>query len=285
LLNDPSPFKEPKAGFERRRTTRLTESVPIKISGKDALGKNFQESTTTVTFDCYGCKYQSTHYLPKDSKVNVEIMQSEPRSPGKVVEAVVIWVERPKTYRDFYGVAVEFKVAGNVWGIESPPSDWFPVPGEDGATETGVGYAAALPVNSAAVPAVMSGNGAEAGVAVAEEMVVDCTVDMMTAWQPNADSQSSQSRVFAAQQAELAAREEIRTAIEGLAGQIEAMRQQCDAAIRAVGQRNEDRITAALEETRNEMRALRETVTASLERTPKGSSGKRKSKQTPQEAQ
>ena len=26
-----------------------------------------------------------------------------------------------------YGVAVEFEIAGNIWGIASPPEDWVPI--------------------------------------------------------------------------------------------------------------------------------------------------------------
>ena len=46
-MNTPSSAIEPNA--ERRRSTRLTQSIPIKISGKDALSQLFQEYTTTLS--------------------------------------------------------------------------------------------------------------------------------------------------------------------------------------------------------------------------------------------
>jgi hypothetical protein len=282
-VTEQSSSREAYSQLERRRSTRLTGSIPIKVTGKDALGKNFQETTSTLTYDCNGCKYPSTHYLPKDAKVKVEILGPEPGSRGKLLDAVVVWVERPKTYRDFYGVAVEFEVPGNVWGIDSPPSDWLPAPIEQDAAETTAEYPAELPVvSTVATMEVISGNGPKAGVAVAEEVVVDCTTDM-TSWETNSDPQSTESRVYTANhEAELAAQQAMSAAIDGLSGQMQAMRHQFDAAIREISQQNEDRITGALEEIRAEMRALRDTVTASLENKGKSSS-KRKSRQTSEE--
>jgi hypothetical protein len=43
----------------------------------------------------------------------------------------VVWVQRPRTYRDIFHIALEFEVPGNVWDIKSPPKDWFPHPEEE----------------------------------------------------------------------------------------------------------------------------------------------------------
>ena len=40
-------------------------------------------------------------------------------------------MQRPRTFREIFHVAVEFEVPGNVWPIESPPKDWFPHPDEE----------------------------------------------------------------------------------------------------------------------------------------------------------
>ncbi len=42
----------------------------------------------------------------------------------------MIWVQRPRNTREVFHIAVDFEVPGNVWGIPSPPGDWFPVPGD-----------------------------------------------------------------------------------------------------------------------------------------------------------
>jgi hypothetical protein len=115
-------------GAEKRRSARLLHSVPIIVTGTDALGQPFKESTATVMVSCTGCKYRSTHYVPKNSTLTVEINRgSAPRS-RRLMQARVVWVQRPSNYRDQFHIAVEFEVPGNVWGIGSPPENWFPHP-------------------------------------------------------------------------------------------------------------------------------------------------------------
>jgi PilZ domain len=115
-------------GAEKRRSARLLHSVPIIVTGTDALGQSFREATATVMVSCTGCKYKSTHYVPKSSELTVEINRAtHPKSP-RILKAHVVWVQRPSNYRDHFHIAVEFEVPGNVWGISSPPENWFPHP-------------------------------------------------------------------------------------------------------------------------------------------------------------
>jgi len=115
-------------GAEKRRSARLLHAVPIIVTGTDALGQSFKETTSTVMVSCTGCKYQSTHYVPKNSVLTVEIARaSRPRS-RRILQARVVWVQRPSSYRDHFHIAVEFDVPGNVWGITSPPENWFAHP-------------------------------------------------------------------------------------------------------------------------------------------------------------
>ena len=69
------------AGTQKRRSTRIVQAVPITVAGVDALGQPFKERTTTVMVNCHGCKYQSKHYVPKNSTIDLEIPHPEPRSP------------------------------------------------------------------------------------------------------------------------------------------------------------------------------------------------------------
>ncbi|HEY0702213.1 MAG TPA: hypothetical protein VGD60_05545 [Candidatus Acidoferrales bacterium] len=121
-----SPINDP--GAEKRRSARLLHAVPIIVTGVDALGQPFKESTATVMVSCTGCKYKSTHYVPKSSALTVEINQSAPPRIRRILKARVVWVQRPSNYRDQFHIAVEFDVPGNVWGIPSPPENWFPHP-------------------------------------------------------------------------------------------------------------------------------------------------------------
>jgi hypothetical protein len=113
--------------LQKRRSTRVVQAVPLTVSGVDALGQPFKERTSTLILNCHGCKYQSKHYVPKNSMIKLEIPRAEPQPPRKV-SARVTWVQRPRTVRELFQIGVEFEMPGNVWGIAFPPADWFPHP-------------------------------------------------------------------------------------------------------------------------------------------------------------
>ncbi len=276
-MSDSPRSKEP--GAEKRRSTRLAKSVPIKINGTDALGQPFHESTLTVMIDCYGCKYQSTHYAPKGSTVSVEIRRLEPPRPSQVVKARVVWVQRPKTYREVYHVALAFEVPGNVWGIPWPPTDWFPYPGEEEAKVAEEVRAAEAAIAAAVPPPATSTNrGLAAHLAVADEVVLDCTLEMMTALEKSkvraraASEGSRETRLAELQEAARFA------AAEALAEQSAAMRQELDAAMRFIIEQNAERVSALLEATRKELEALREALSAQPARKAKNPNGRRRAK-------
>ena len=109
-------------GTQKRRSTRIVQAVPITVTGTDALGQPFKERTTTVMVNCHGCKYQSKHYVPKNSMVTLDI----PRPEGGPfhTQGRVVWVQRPRTGRELFQIGLEFEVPGNFWGIAFPPEDW-----------------------------------------------------------------------------------------------------------------------------------------------------------------
>jgi hypothetical protein len=109
----------------------VTHAARILIRGTDALNQAFQESTTTVSVNCYGCQYQSKQYVQKNSVVTIEIPHSDSRLPRRIVRGHVVWVQRPRTYRHLFMVGIEFDIAGNVWGIQPAPKDWFPHPEDE----------------------------------------------------------------------------------------------------------------------------------------------------------
>jgi hypothetical protein len=276
-VSDSPRSKEP--GAEKRRSTRLAKSVPIKINGTDALGQPFQESALTVMIDCYGCKYQSTHYAPKGSTVSVEVRRLEPPRPSRVVKARVVWVQRPKTYREVYHVALAFEVPGNVWGIPWPPTDWFPYPGEEEPTVPAEAPASELVIAAvAAAPPADTTRGLAAQLAVADEVVLDCTVEMTTALEKSKIRARAVSEV--SREAQLAEIQEAArfAAAEALAEQSAAMRQELDAAMRYVVEQNAERVGALLEATRKELEALREALSTPPARKTKSPPGKRRSK-------
>jgi hypothetical protein len=129
---------------QKRRSTRIVQAVPITVAGVDALGQPFKERTTTVMVNCHGCKYQSKHYVPKNSTIKLEIPRTDASQPPRLLQGRVVWVQRPRAVRELFQIGLEFEVAGNVWGIAFPPEDWFPLPGEE----------ASAPVAPASAPAM-----------------------------------------------------------------------------------------------------------------------------------
>lgn len=128
-MTDPVASNDP--GAQKRRSTRIVQAVPITVIGVDALGQPFKERTTTTGVNCHGCKYTSKHYVPKNSKVMLEIPRPETSQRPRKVQGRVVWVQRPRTVRELFQIGLEFDVAGNVWGIAFPPSDWFPLPEDE----------------------------------------------------------------------------------------------------------------------------------------------------------
>src|SRR5262247_58865 len=118
------------AGTElrKRRSTRIVQAVPLVVTGVDALGRPFVERTSSLILNCHGCRYQSKHYVLKNMWVTLEIPHPETGQPPRGVRGRVAWIQRPRTVRQLFQVALELEVSGNVWGIAFPPEDWFAFP-------------------------------------------------------------------------------------------------------------------------------------------------------------
>ncbi len=116
--------------LRKRRSTRIVQAVPLVVTGVDALGRPFAERTSTLIINCHGCRYQSKHYVLKNMWVNLEVPHSEPGHAPRRVRGKVAWIQRPRTVRQLFQVALELEAPGNVWGIGFPPEDWFSFPEE-----------------------------------------------------------------------------------------------------------------------------------------------------------
>ncbi|MGC2284605.1 MAG: hypothetical protein WA542_05095 [Candidatus Acidiferrum sp.] len=111
--------------LRKRRSTRIMQAVPLAVSGVDALGRPFTERTSTLIINCHGCRYQSKHYVLKNMWVTLEVPNAETNQPPRMVRGRVAWIQRPRTVRQLFQVALELENPGNTWGIAFPPPDWF----------------------------------------------------------------------------------------------------------------------------------------------------------------
>ncbi len=110
--------------LRKRRSSRIVQAVPLVVTGVDALGRAFAERTSSLIINCHGCRYQSKHYVLKNMWVKLEIPHPEAGQPPRQVRGRVAWIQRPRTVRQLFQVALELELPGNVWGIGFPPEDW-----------------------------------------------------------------------------------------------------------------------------------------------------------------
>jgi hypothetical protein len=118
----------PGSELRKRRSTRIVQAVPLVVTGVDALGRPFVERTSSLIINCHGCRYQSKHYVLKNMWVSLEVPHTETGQLPRTVRGRVAWIQRPRTVRQLFQVALELEVSGNVWGIAFPPEDWFAFP-------------------------------------------------------------------------------------------------------------------------------------------------------------
>src|SRR5271168_32091 len=111
--------------LRKRRSTRIVQAVPLVVTGVDALGRPFAERTSTLIINCHGCRYQSKHYVLKNMWVTLEVPHPESGQPPRSVRGRVAWIQRPRTVRQLFQIALELETPGNTWGIAFPPPDWF----------------------------------------------------------------------------------------------------------------------------------------------------------------
>jgi hypothetical protein len=127
-----APHQEPD--LRKRRSSRIVQAVPLTVTGVDALGRPFQERTSTLIINCHGCRYQSKHYVLKNMWITMEVPHPDTGRDPRVVRGRVTWIQRPRTVRELFQIGIELEIPGNIWGIAFPPADWFPAPENLGAT-------------------------------------------------------------------------------------------------------------------------------------------------------
>ena len=111
---------------QKRRSTRIDRIVPLAVQGVGAYREPYREEVSTLSVSCHGCSYQSKYEVIQGEVVYLEVKPPKDGSSQCSSQARVKWVQNLGSKGGFQ-VAVELEVAGNIWGIASPPDDWFPV--------------------------------------------------------------------------------------------------------------------------------------------------------------
>lgn len=115
------------ASIRRRRSSRIGKAIALAVHGVDASRAPFREEVTTIAISCHGCSYQMKHEVLPGALVVLDMGQRANGQSEWPARAKVKWIEKLNIAADTaYGVAVEFEKVGNIWGISSPPEDWFP---------------------------------------------------------------------------------------------------------------------------------------------------------------
>ncbi len=207
---------------QRRRSERVSASVPLIVRGIDLLGQPFEENTSTTAVNLHGCRYASKHHLPKNTWVTLELTRGPER---RNVRARVAWIQRPHSIRESFQVALELESPGNLWGVE-PAADWAgPVSEAPGAaparqtlrsaeaSEPAVTPATESPLAEELAPETVQDSPKPASIATpsfAAESVPDSP--LLHEWKAELDRQAARAADGAAEQAA----EKIRRTLEEL---------------------------------------------------------------------
>jgi hypothetical protein len=110
-------------------------AIPVSVEGLDASNEPYREEVTTGRVSAHGCSYRIKHEVRPGEIVVLGIGQPDEGDAEFSSRARVKWIQRLTSAQEpAYDVGVELEIAGNIWGISTPPEDW--VPGhEDKASE------------------------------------------------------------------------------------------------------------------------------------------------------
>ncbi|MGH9712680.1 MAG: hypothetical protein ACRD5M_05200 [Candidatus Acidiferrales bacterium] len=125
------------SGRGARRSTRVNQAIRIAVAGVDSFRGPYNEEVSTVTINCHGCKYESKHEVLPNAFVILELNGKGQDSKLISTRGHVKWTQRSPEPGGLFQTAIELDDPGNIWGIDSPPKDWFPYGGPRSAETDG----------------------------------------------------------------------------------------------------------------------------------------------------
>jgi len=114
------------SGRGARRSTRVNRAIRLAVEGVDSFRGPYHEEVSTVTVNCHGCKYESKYEVLPNAFVTLELNGKGQDSKPISTRGHVKWTQRPAERGALFQTAIELDAPGNIWGIDSPPSDWLP---------------------------------------------------------------------------------------------------------------------------------------------------------------
>lgn len=110
------------ANVPKRRSSRVDQAIMLVVQGVGASREPYREEVKTGSISCHGCAYQMRHEVRPGDIVVLDSGHSEFPRRARVKSIQKLNAPNNPTYN----VGVELEIAGNIWGIASPPADWFP---------------------------------------------------------------------------------------------------------------------------------------------------------------
>lgn len=114
------------SGRGARRSTRVNRAIPVVVAGVDSFRGPYQEEVSTIAVSCHGCRYESKYEVLPEASVILQLNSKTPDSKPISTRGRVKWTKRPPESGGLFQTAIELEQPGNIWGIDSPPSDWLP---------------------------------------------------------------------------------------------------------------------------------------------------------------
>ena len=115
------------ANASTRRSSRISKAMMLAVQSVDASRAPYREEVTTGSISCHGCTYKMRREPGPGDIVVLDTGSGSTGHFGFPSRARVKSIQRLDTPNDpTYNVGVELEIAGNIWGISSPPADWFP---------------------------------------------------------------------------------------------------------------------------------------------------------------
>ena len=114
------------SGRAARRSTRVNRAIPVVIAGVDSFRGPYQEEVSTIAVSCHGCRYESKYEVLPEASVILQLNLKTPDAKPISTRGRVKWTKRPPESGGLFQTAIELEQPGNIWGIDSPPSDWLP---------------------------------------------------------------------------------------------------------------------------------------------------------------